>query len=171
MRKFLKISVASLVIIAILFLGLQITKSIERKAALKEQIEHLPDFSFRLINGNSFTNIDIDKSNNVIINYFNPECEHCQYMASCYLKNAEKLKAISIVMVTTADSSSTERFVNNYRLNTIPSIVIVRDTKLQFDKIFGQSSVPSFFIYKDKKLLKKVTGETKIENLIDGTRQ
>lgn len=69
-------------------------------------------------------------------------------------------------MVTIADSTSVAKFNQDYHLNTLSNIVLLRDTKFQFYKIFGTTTVPSFFIYEHQKLVKKIIGETKIENLI-----
>jgi len=105
-------------------------------------------------------------SERVIINFFSPTCEHCQYMATQYLKNKAQLKDITILMVTSADSCSLTKFNNDYQLNTFHNIVLLRDTKFKIYKIFEITTVPSFFIYDHQKLVKKIIGETKIENLL-----
>ena len=103
----------------------------------------------------------------IIINYFNPNCEHCQYMATQYIKDSLKIKNFQILMITSADSSETAKFNNEYKLSILPNIVLLRDTNYQFQKAFGTGIVPSFFIYKHNKLVKKIIGETKIDNLIN----
>ncbi len=102
-----------------------------------------------------------------IINHFSPSCEHCQYMANKYIKDSQKLKDIQILMVTSADSLATVKFNNDYKLSLLPNVVILRDTNYQFQRIFGTGIVPSFFIYEHNKLVKKIIGETKIDNLIN----
>ena len=133
----------------------------------KQPEKPLPTFSFARINNKTFSNANLENENSkTIFNFFSPNCEHCQYMATQYLKNKEQLKDINILMVTIADSNSVVKFSKDYRLNTLPNIVLLRDSKFQFYKIFGTATVPSFFIYKHQKLVKKIIGETKIENLI-----
>lgn len=110
-------------------------------------------------------------NNKLIFNFFSPTCQHCQYMATEYLKNKTQLKNINIIMVTVADSSSVAKFSNDYQLNTLPNIILLRDTKFQFYKIFGTATVPSFFIYENQKLVKKIIGETKIENIINPVKK
>jgi len=70
-------------------------------------------------------------------------------------------------MITIADSNSVARFTRDYQLNRMTNIILLRDTKFQFYKIFGTASVPSFFIYENQKLVKKIIGETKIETLLN----
>ena len=114
-----------------------------------------------------FSNRDISNENKkLIINFFNPDCEHCQYMVQQYAKNANKFKGIRWLMVTIADNIEVDNFRSHYHLDALPDIVLLRDSKFQFEKIFGTSVVPSFFVYKYKKLVRKIIGETKIENLL-----
>ncbi len=130
-------------------------------------ISTTPQFSFLIQNNHSFSNNDLDKTKSrIIINHFNPTCEHCQYMASELLKDSQKLKNVQILMITSADSLSTSKFNYDYKLILLPNIIILRDTNYQFQRTFGTGIVPSFFIYEKNKLIKKVIGETKIENLI-----
>ena len=103
----------------------------------------------------------------LILNHFSPTCEHCQYMASEFLKDSQKLKDVQLLMITSADSASAAKFNSDYKLSLLPNIIILRDTNYQFQKTFGTGVVPSFFIYEHNKLVKKVIGETTIENLIN----
>jgi thiol-disulfide isomerase/thioredoxin len=120
------------------------------------------------IDGELFNINDIinNKAKLIIFNYFNPDCEHCQYMVKSFFADKNKLSDVTIVMVTAADSTATARFYTDYKLNELPNIIVLRDPAFQFPKIFGTGIVPSFFIYKNKKLVKKIMGETKIENLL-----
>lgn len=123
---------------------------------------------FTSLSNGIFSNKDLPNTNSkIIINYFSPTCEHCQYMATSFLKNKEKLKDVTIIMVTIADSNSIAKFNDDYKLNTLPHIILLRDPKFQFENTFGTSTVPSFFIYNEGKLVKKIIGETKMDNLLN----
>ncbi len=162
-RNYKKI-ILILIIFVLSFSVIYISLLIKKKVTKITTVYSIEFSTFR----NSFlTNKNILITNNkIIVNFFSPTCEHCQYMATQYLKNKEQLKDITILMVTIADSISVAKFKNDYQLNTLPNIVLLRDTKFQFYKIFGTATVPSFFIYEHQKLVKKIIGETKIENLI-----
>lgn len=155
----------SFLIISIAMLFIIIWKILQKKEN-DLLITRIPNFSFITLNNGYFTNSKKEFYDRVILNYFSPNCEHCQYMAKSYLANKEQLKDATILMVTVADSTSVAKFSKEYQLNTMPNIALLRDTKYQFEKIFGTSVVPSFFIYQNNKLIKKIIGETKIENLL-----
>ena len=69
-------------------------------------------------------------------------------------------------MVSEESASKINSFYSEYHLDSIPSIIILRDSKYEFDKIFGTSVIPAFLVYKNKKLLKKILGETSLNYLI-----
>lgn len=155
----------SLLLLLVGIIAMRIRKRLEVKASIENAIAHLPSFDFLTLNGQSFDNSNISKDK-VIINYFNPECEHCQYMAQTYREHAAELKDLQILMVTIADSAKTARFTQTYKLDSIPAITIMLDKKRTFAGTFGTTMLPSFFIYKNEQLLNKYFGETKIENLL-----
>lgn len=151
----------------IICLSYRIYNTLQQKKKIERGTAILPAFKFYGLNNTIFSNSSLhDINSGVILNFFSPACEHCQYMATQYLKLKEQLKSITILMVTEADSSATAKFYNNYQLSQMPNIIVMRDTKFQFPAIFGTGVVPSFFVYKKQKLIKKIIGETKIENLL-----
>jgi hypothetical protein len=86
-------------------------------------------------------------------------------MAGEFIKDSIKLKNVQILMITTADTASTAKFNNDYKLSLLSNIKVLRDTNYQFQKLFSTGIVPSFFIFENKVLVKKIIGETNIENL------
>ena len=145
-----------------------IQRKIDQKNKADAIIAKIPEFSFLTLNNHSFSDKNIENRNSrLILNHFNPNCEHCQYMAGQFVKDSQKLNDIQILMITSADSLSAAKFNSDYKLSLLPNIIILRDTNYQFQKTFGTGVVPSFFIYEHNKLVKKVIGETIIENLIN----
>jgi thiol-disulfide isomerase/thioredoxin len=160
-----KISIFSIVLTIFLFVVL--VNQILKKNKENIKISKIPYFNFSTLDNDSFNNENIDNSKNrLILNNFSPACEHCQYMAVEFLKDSQKIKDIQILMITTADYESSAKFSNDYKLSLLQNVMILRDTDYQFQKIFGTSFIPSFYIYENNKLVKKIIGETKIENLI-----
>ena len=165
MKKILRKVLPVIIPLSLGFFGVKIYEKIQAKNVVAESIATLPAFSFTAMNNQQFSSSSIT-SNTVIINLFNPECEHCRYMAQSFVQHANEIKDIQILMVTIADSASVAKFANEYGINKLSNVTLLLDRNFQFEKIFGTSVVPSFFVYKGKKLVKKVTGETKIENLL-----
>jgi hypothetical protein len=167
MKKKIKIYITTFLFI-LLISCFFIAKLINEKKKRDEYISIIPSFSFLTLKQHSFSKNDIDfNKSRVIINHFNTTCEHCQYMAGEFIKDSLWLKDVQILMITSADSSASVKFCNDYKLSLLPNIIILRDTNFHFQKTFGTGAVPSFFIYQNNKLIKKVIGETKIENLIN----
>ncbi len=84
--------------------------------------------------------------------------------------NSNKLRGIQLIMVTVADSIASIHFKQSFKLERFPNIIILRDTNFQFEKLFGTSLIPTFFVYKKELLLKKIIGETTLEYLINDNR-
>lgn len=167
MNKQIKIFI-SVVLIVILVSCLLLLKKINEKNRAESIIAKTPEFSFLKFDNHSFSNKNIEnRKSRLILNHFNPNCEHCQYMAGEFIKDSQKLNDVQILMITSADSASVAKFNGDYKLSLLPNIIILRDTNYQFQKTFGSGVVPSFFIYEQNKLVKKVIGETIIDNLIN----
>lgn len=158
----------SVVLIVILVSCLLLLKKINEKNRAVSIIAKTPEFSFLTLDNHSFSDKNIEnRKSRLILNHFNPNCEHCQYMAGEFIKDSQKLKDVQILMITSADSTSVAKFNSDYKLSLLSNIIILRDTNYQFHKKFGTGVVPSFFIYEQNKLIKKVIGETIIDNLIN----
>ena len=155
------------VIALAVYLGFRIYHKIQQKQTAEKNTATLPAFSFYTLNNTVFTNNNLPDSNGkIIFNFFSPTCEHCQYMATQYVQHQQQLNGITILMITVADSLAVTEFYKQYTLNQVPNIIMLRDKKFSFPKIFGTGVVPCFFIYNHQKLVKKIIGETKMENLI-----
>jgi thiol-disulfide isomerase/thioredoxin len=166
MNKKIKIFV-SVVVIVILVSCLFIVKKVNEKNKVESIIAKIPEFSFLTLDNHSFSDKNIENSESrLLLNHFNPNCEHCQYMAGEFIKDSQKINDVQILMITSADSTSAAKFNSDYKLSLLPNITILRDTNYQFQKTFGTGVVPSFFIYEHNKLVKKIIGETKVDNLI-----
>ena len=169
MRKIIRITLFIAAIFIVAYFVYKIVHTINIKNQIFEKTATIPQFSFNTIQHHIFTKQNIDDTlGNVIIQLFSPDCEHCQYMAESFVKNKEKLKDIEIIMVTPfGDSSSVAQFAQTYHLDSLKNVHLLLDTKAAFFKMFGSSLVPSFYVYKNNKLVKTIKGETKIENLLN----
>lgn len=167
MKKIAFIVMGIAVIALVVYLGFRIYNKIQQKQVAEKDIATLPAFNFYTLNNTVFNNNNLpDTNGKIILNFFSPNCEHCQYMATQYLQHKEQLNELTILMITIADSASVTKFYTDYKLKQLSNVIILRDKKFSFPKIFGTGVVPSFFIYNNQKLVKKIIGETKIENLL-----
>ena len=151
--KHIYILLCAIILVLIYLLNLKV----KNKNLVEENIK-----SFPILNSNL---LDY-KTNRKIINYFNPNCDHCKYMARCFLKDSLKIKNIQIFMITSADTKDLVNFNNEYKLKLLSNIVFIHDSNYYFQKLLGITTIPSFYIYKNNKLVKKEVGEIEIDNLI-----
>lgn len=169
MRNFIKIFIILIVSTVVMYLSYRIIRTVRKNTHIAQNIATLPELNFVTIENRPFNKQDIqDTLGKIIIELFSPDCEHCQYMAKTLVTNKDKLRDTEIIMVTPfGDSASVSEFVKKYQLDSLPKIHVLLDPKFDFQKIFGSSLVPFFFVYKNNKLVKTIKGETKIENLLD----
>jgi thiol-disulfide isomerase/thioredoxin len=165
-KRIVRFAIALLALVTFTYLAKTILSIIRIKDQAAKQTK-LPRFTYSTMKDFPFSDSNISHfKGRVIFNYFHPDCEHCQYMAQSFRRNAEKLKDTKVIMVTVADKSSISKFLYHQHLNSLQNLIILKDDKLTFPKTFGTSVVPSFFIYEENRLIKKIIGETKFENLI-----
>ena len=165
-RKIITFVVSGVVTIILCFLCLNIYHIVQVKLNAVQQSKNIPAVSFYSLKGEIMSlSQQATQADTLIINLFHPECEHCQYMASTFQEHIPKLKHTRIVMISQADSVDISNFSNTYRLSDMCNLVVLQDKRFQFNKFFGTSVVPSFFIYANGRLIKKIIGETKFANL------
>lgn len=89
-------------------------------------------------------------------------------MVERIVENKEKFHGIEIPMITPfGDSSTVSQFAQTYELNSLTNVHLLLDPKLEFPKIFSSSLVPSFYIYRENRLVKNIKKKTKIGNLLN----
>ncbi len=163
----MKKTVLYLVLIGVFLLaGYMLIKIIKKKNdldAIAINKQTLPIFNFYHLNGLTANNSIIKKDQAVCIFYFNADCEHCQYQAKEINKNIALFKNTQLVMVSFNTVKEIKQFALQYGLN-YPNLTFLQDSKYQFYKWFGKTSVPAVYIYNAQhKLVKEYHGETKIE--------
>ncbi len=162
----MKIFLVTMMLFAAIFM-ITIAKLIVAKSQQETFISNIPLFSFTDMNGKSFANKHINANNQkFIINYFSPNCEHCQSMAKQYVMDSHKLKNIQIMMVTSSNKQLAAKFIVDYQIKLMPNINVVIDTNYQFQQIFKKGVVPSFFIYEKDQLVNQLIGDVKIDLLL-----
>ncbi|HVN59275.1 MAG TPA: TlpA disulfide reductase family protein [Bacteroidales bacterium] len=158
-------------IFSILFLGLfalilyGLVTRISRKSVTSKNIQHLPLFSFSTLNGQTFNSSEI-KEGPVILVYFNPECDHCQFQIEELSHNLDSFPGLKIILVSPADRDLVSVFLEGRFKNPGLNVTVLFDDSLKFESCFGKQSVPSLFIYDKKlRLVRLFNGEVKSETL------
>lgn len=129
--------------------------------------QHLPSFSFYDLTRRPFAANKLKRGVPVCIIYYNSECEHCQKEAIEIRKNIDALKGTQIIMVSTNAPETTKLFIKDHRLEKTDFIWLF-DKDFCFAQWFGNSLVPSVFIYDSHQtLIKEYVGEVKIEAILE----
>lgn len=168
MRKMIKYVIGLIVLTIIGFLAYVTYKSYLSKKEIEKQVQTLQHCSFSSLTGEEIFLDEFDPAQPTVIIYFHPDCEHCQYEAREIGFNADKFKGTNLLMVTPDDSTKRlEDFVLNNNLIELDNFNLLLDKNYAFKKYFGTAIIPSVFIYKNNKLLKKYSGETKIDAILN----
>lgn len=167
MKKYLKIIIPILVLGAIAFMGYKVVSKINHKKEVAENIKMIPEFTYHTISGKEFSNSDLKNAIPTVFLYFNSECEHCQSEAEEIRDNTEKFQNVQLVFISFEEPKKITVFAKKYKLIGYDNITFLCDSKVSFATTFDVNSLPSLVIYdRNKKLIEKIKGEVKIENIL-----
>lgn len=149
-------------------MGFKVISKINHKKEVAEHIKTIPAFSYKNINGKVFSNTDFKENTSTIFLYFNSECEHCQNEAEQIRDNIKKFANVQLVFISFEEPKQIEAFAAKYKLNHYDNVNFLCDSKVSFATTFDVNSLPTVVIYdKNKKLVKKIKGEVKVENILN----
>ena len=132
----------------------------------EERIKELPTFSFQLLNKKSFSSCEI-KEGPLLVVHFHPECEHCQYEIAGILKSKIIKPHLKVLLIANANPDSVIQFMNRFPISETQDVITLIDTANAFKNSFGETIVPSNYLYdKDLKLIKVLYGEYKLETIM-----
>jgi peroxiredoxin len=167
MRKLLKYLIGTVVLLVVALLATRIHKTYSAGKETEIRVQTLQHCCFESLNGEMVCVDEFDQEQATVIVYFHPECDHCQYEAKEIGLHADELTSTNLILVTPDDSlQRIERFISVNNLLEVDNITVLRDRGFSFHKHFGTANIPTVFIYKNNKLLKKYSGETKIEAIL-----
>lgn len=123
----------------------------------------LPKLTLALTDGTNVTMSDLD--GNVLLVCYNPGCDHCQREAKVLSENKDILEGYEVYFVTPETMEEAKKFQHDYNLEE-PNIHFGRaDVPPIMDAVGVITTVPTFFVYKDKALAKRLQGEVAITEL------
>lgn len=167
MRKVIAILLVLLLLAGLGYLVAGIVKTNKLKKAATANTQVLPRLDLIQLNGKHFVNDSLQAGLPIIVYYYSPDCEHCQYEAGEIQKKLSQFQRATFVLVSTADSAAIAAFAHQYGLASLPHFHFLRDVNGAFYRTFGTTVVPSFFVYNEQQqLVQKFSGETKIEAII-----
>lgn len=114
-----------------------------------------------------FTRSDIPPKKAVLLMIFSPDCSHCQHTAEELVANKEKLKNLYIVMATLHPLSQMNAFVQQYRLQQIPNLIVGKDYSYILPSFYGIRNLPYLAFYNKKgKLITGFEGSMPLDRIL-----
>lgn len=122
----------------------------------------LPNFSFSDLEGEPFSNTDLDLSKPVFVMMFDPYCDHCETQASNIAEQAEKFEHVQFVFVTLEpEVSAITGFRDKYFGETnIDKLYFLQDNDVAFESFFGYTDdAVNIYLYHPDRKKPKYFGE------------
>ena len=167
LRKTILLSAPVILLLGAAWLGFKIWDTIQRQAKIKTTNQNLPSIPLRTTDG---TLLVTDSFKNgaglLVLNYFNPDCDHCQNMVQELFRETSLLQNVHWLMISSHTPEKTRRFADSLNLSQLPNVTVLTDTASLFAQTFGTVSVPSFYVYQAGKLIRKHSGECSIAYLL-----
>ena len=133
----------------------------------------LPEFSLQLVDSNkNYTNDKLPKNKQVVLIWFNPDCEHCQAETKLITEHIDNFSDAHIVMATYQPFDKMKNFYETFEIKKYPTISMGRDKKYFLANYFKVRFVPFIAIYdKNYKLKKVFEGGATMEQLVEALKE
>jgi peroxiredoxin len=107
----------------------------------------IPDFTFYDMAGKPVTRLNLVPNKPTIFFYFDPDCDHCQYIATGIQTHKDLFKGITMVLVSWAEVEQIKAFPAKYLAGYPGTLLVTKDKDYKIDKWFGYSETPSIYVY------------------------
>jgi thioredoxin-related protein len=115
-----------------------------------------------------YTKDKLPENTPILFMLFSPECSHCQHETEELVAHKDELKNIQIVMVTLHPLYMMKDFVEHYKLNELPNVVVGKDYQYFFPSFYNIRNLPYLAMYDRKgKLITTFEGSMPIEKVIE----
>lgn len=102
-------------------------------------------------------------SGNVVLIFFNPECEHCQDEARLIADNKELFEDYHLYFIASDSLSKITGFAEEYNLKQPNYHFAFGDGLTVFQTMGAINNVPAVFVYRDRKLTARAEGVIALE--------
>lgn len=111
--------------------------------------QYIPDFTFYDLNGQTFTQKQIKKSNKILFLFFDATCTHCQYEMQLIGSHYQDFKNTSFYIISMDQKQQIQKFMATYgkQLNGKKNVTVLVDLNRQFIQKFLPLQFPALYIY------------------------
>lgn len=120
-----------------------------------------------LYDGHIITKNDLPRNRPVIVFLFSVECDHCAHMTEEILRNIDKFKQATLLMVTPFKPDRMKAWYDQYNIGKYPGIIMAAEPTRQIVYYYDLENFPGVYIYDKKhKLVADYEGTVKLETLL-----
>ena len=128
----------------------------------------IPTFKLQVVDKADTVNSDrILRTKKILIVYFSPTCPYCKRETSEILAHIADLNQVQIVFLTPMPLDQTKEFIQQFNLQSYPTIVVAREVDHSFGRSFNPTAIPFLVVCNHLKPLIRLTGLTDITTLIN----
>lgn len=135
------------------------------------EITMMPSFAFETLQGDSFTENNLDYCVGYLLIYFNSECENCIKELRLIDKSIDKFQNTQIVFISTQSREDIITLIQEYQLFSRSNVRVLFDVEYEFANLFKASSYPTIFVFDyEKKLVERIDHPIGIKSLLKITQ-
>ncbi len=133
-------------------------------APAMQTVNDLPMLSITQVDGSTVFLRDVQ--NKVVLIFFNPDCDHCQREAKLISEQKQIFKNHLVYFISNDEMANIQKFAIDYNLLD-GNFHFARAEGAEVYRAMGpMPSVPAIFIYDNYKLVKRLEGEVKLEEVM-----
>ncbi|MGX5819431.1 peroxiredoxin family protein [Chitinophaga lutea] len=103
-----------------------------------------------LYDGSTITKNDLPKNKPVIVFLFSVECDHCAHMTEDILRNIDKFRHSTLLMVTPFKLDRMKAWYDQYKIGQYSNIVMAAEPTRQIVYYYDLKNFPGIYIYNKK---------------------
>lgn len=120
-----------------------------------------------LYSGQTFSKNDLPKNRPVLVFVFSVECDHCAHMTQEILKNIDKFKNTTLLMITPFKLERMKPWYDEYHIGNYKNIIMAVEPTRQVMSYYDLYNFPGIYIYDKKhKLVANYEGTVKLDTLL-----
>ncbi|MBY0435347.1 MAG: redoxin domain-containing protein [Cyclobacteriaceae bacterium] len=99
--------------------------------------------------------------------FYTVDCDHCQREAEAIQKKIDSFRSYTLYFIADAPAAESQKFADTYKLSGLSNVVFASATLEDVLRVVGPMETPTIFIYsEEKRLVKKISGETPVEEIV-----
>jgi thiol-disulfide isomerase/thioredoxin len=130
---------------------------------VETSLNELPNLAIRF--GDQSTQNLNTLTGDVVLVFFNPDCDHCQQEAEQIAANKEVFANWQMYFIASVDAKSAEEFGVKYKLTDANYHFAAAGVGEVFNAIGPLTQVPTILVYKNSKFVQKFEGVTPVDKL------